>query len=326
MTSLPADTKETCARKVALYESQGETSVFIYAEINREGVLTLSEQDVGKTPEAFRDVPDYEYCIVISKEHKDRLRCALMEREFWEDIPWHSMWKTMFPLFTTVFEDLAISAEDFRQFLRSKGIPFEEPGTIDAHHNDDVLIALMERAFGGNPRAGREFHEFLESNKISFTLFDGHRSSGSPRTATEILGGHDMEQDMITPDNVTKEMLKTIFDAAFMETSFDSDGDLRVTEEISCFFLLREDRIRLHSVFGFKPHISQEQKLEFVNKINKEYIIVRASVGSSNDKLIFDYDIPLRGGIRKIALVQTVKRFLSIPRPAIKEFGDDLVE
>jgi len=193
LTSLPADTKEACGRKVALYESQGETSVFIYAEINREDELTLSEQDVGKTPEEFLGAPDYEYCIVISKEHKDRLRCALMEREFWEDVPWHSIWKTLFPLFTTVFEDLAISAEDFRQFLRLKGIPFEEPGTIDAHHNDDVLIALMERAFGGNPGAGRHFHEFLESNKISFGLFDGHRSSGSPRTATEILGRHFME-------------------------------------------------------------------------------------------------------------------------------------
>jgi len=193
LTSSPEDTKEACARKVALYESQGETSVFIYAEINREGELTLSEQDVGKTRDEYRDTPDYEYCIVISKEHKDRLRCALMEREFWEDIPWRSMWKTLFPLFTTVFEGLAISAEDFRHFLRSKGIPFEEPGTIDAHHNDDVLIALMERAFGGNPGAGRHFHEFVESNQISFRLFDGHRSSGSPRTATEILGRHFME-------------------------------------------------------------------------------------------------------------------------------------
>ncbi len=36
----------------------------------------------------------------------------------------------------------------------------------------------MERAFGGNPRACREFLECLESNKISFTHFESHRFIG----------------------------------------------------------------------------------------------------------------------------------------------------
>jgi hypothetical protein len=135
-----------------------------------------------------------------------------------------------------------------------------------------------------------------------------------------------MDQDLITPENVSKEMLKAIFDDAMLETSFDSDGDLRVREDISCFVLPKTDRIRLLSVFGFKPNVSLQKRLEFVNRINSEYIIIRATVGSRNDTLFFDYDISIKGGITKKALVLATRRFLSIPRPAIQEYGSDLVE
>jgi hypothetical protein len=149
----------------------------------------------------------------------------------------------------------------------------------------------------------------------------------SHQTTIPNLGGDpDMTQDLITPDNLSKELLKSIFDDALMETSFDNEGDLRVREDLSCFVLPNKDRIRLLSFFGFEPHVSQQKRLEFVNRVNSEYVIVRAAVGSKNDTLFFDYDISVRGGITKKALVFATKRFLSIPRQAIQEFGTDLVK
>lgn len=35
-----------------------------------------------------------------------------------------------------------------------------------------------------------------------------------------------MSNDLITPENLSKELLYSIFDAAFMEASWDSEGDL----------------------------------------------------------------------------------------------------
>lgn len=189
---IPTDTEEVRARKIALYGSRGETSVFIYAEIDREGTFILSGQDVGKSPEQFwgdtdyeywivlSKLPeefwndtDYEYCIVISKEHKDRLRHALTEREF--EIPMASWWKAMFPLFRTVYEGLAIEKEKFAQFLRSEEIPFEEKsGVIENDYKGEVVIALMQRAFGGKLRANRKFLEFLSLNRIPYR-FDPQR-------------------------------------------------------------------------------------------------------------------------------------------------------
>lgn len=147
----------------------------------------------------------------------------------------------------------------------------------------------------------------------------------SHHTAIKDSGGTDMAQDLITPDNCSKELLKSIFDDALMETSFDNDGDLRVQDDIRCFVLPNNDRIRLLALFGFKPQVSQQKRLEFVNQVNSEYVIIRATVGAKNDTLLFDYDISVKGGITKKALVLATKRFLSIPRAAIQDLGKDLV-
>lgn len=164
---IPIGTEEVRTRKISLYESQGETAIYIDAEINDEGTFVLSGQDVGKAPEEFWGDSDYEYWIVINKTHKDRLRHALTNREF--DVPMASWWKVMFPLFRTVFENLPIDQEKFAQFLKSEEIPFEEKfGVIENEHKDEVVMALMQRAFGNKPRADREFLEFLKLNRIPY--------------------------------------------------------------------------------------------------------------------------------------------------------------
>jgi hypothetical protein len=136
-----------------------------------------------------------------------------------------------------------------------------------------------------------------------------------------------MSNDLITPETLSKELLRSIFDAAFMETSWDSDGDLRVKDQISCFVIPSEkkDRIRLISFFGFKKGTAQVQRLECINNINKSYIMVRAIVGG-NDSLQFDYDIYVQGGITAKNIVMATKRFLSIPHDAVADYGKDIVE
>ncbi len=119
--------------------------------------------------------------------------------------------------------------------------------------------------------------------------------------------------------------LKALFDAAFMETQPDKGGNLRVKERLSLHVRPREDRIRIFTVFGFKPATPMERRLEFVNRINKEFVIIRATAGD-NDLLFFDYDIPVAGGITKKAVILLVKRFTGIPHAAIQEFGLDIVE
>src|SRR5262245_38379866 len=137
-----------------------------------------------------------------------------------------------------------------------------------------------------------------------------------------------MTQELITPENLSKESLQAIFAAALMETSIDTAGELQVRETLQCLVLPSDskDRIRLLALFGFEPQVSQQQRLEFVNQVNSEFILIRATVGAKNDTLFFDHDILVQGGITKQALILATKRFLSIPWDAIHEFGQDLVK
>lgn len=137
-----------------------------------------------------------------------------------------------------------------------------------------------------------------------------------------------MTEELITPENLTKELLKDALDAAFMDTSYDADGDLRVRDRVNCLVMPneeRKDRIQLIALFGFKPETSELERLRAVNRINTEYIIVRAIMGK-RDNLIFTWDLPVNGGLTKKAFVLAVKRFCAIPHAAVADCANDLVE
>ncbi len=134
-----------------------------------------------------------------------------------------------------------------------------------------------------------------------------------------------MTEELITPENLSTSLLKEVFDQAFMEAVLDNEGHLKVVDRVKAHIRPREDRIYVFAVFGFKPETPPARRLEFVNRVNQEYIIVRAT-SNDNHLLLFDHDIPVAGGITKKALVLRVKRFCSIPQAAIQEFGMDIVE
>lgn len=112
-----------------------------------------------------------------------------------------------------------------------------------------------------------------------------------------------------------------------METSFSTEGDLKVKEQCTCWIFPEEERknrVQLQALFGFKPESSELQRLQAVNRINAEYNIVRANVGK-NDTLRFTWDIPIAGGITKKAFVLAVKRFCPIPHDAVNDCAAGLV-
>jgi hypothetical protein len=136
-----------------------------------------------------------------------------------------------------------------------------------------------------------------------------------------------MSDQMITPENLSAELLRPILEAAYMEVSVDSDGDLLVKDRIRCFVIPNresKDRIKLLAQFGFAPSASQLERLEMVNKINADYIMVKSTV-RPNDGLRFEYDVMVGGGLTSRNFVLTLKRFLGIPIAAIGEYGRDLV-
>ena len=135
-----------------------------------------------------------------------------------------------------------------------------------------------------------------------------------------------MSDDLITPENVSNDLLMSVFEAAFMDASYDSDGDIMVKDKCRCWVFPDKQmrRVRLMVLFGFKSTAREMDKLTCVNKINSDYILVRATV--QDTKLKFTYDVSLEGGVNKRAFVMLVKRFCSIPHEAVNDYGKELVD
>ena len=141
--------------------------------------------------------------------------------------------------------------------------------------------------------------------------------------------GSHMADELITPVNVSIDSLKAILDAAYMETSVDNQGTLRVADRINCCVDLYDEGIRLFAYFGpIKSGTSDLQRLAAVNEMNAQFLIVRASIVTEGvtAAMLFDWHIPTSGGITKKAFVLAVKRFCSIPRDALSEHASDLLQ
>jgi|APIni6443716594_1056825.scaffolds.fasta_scaffold2476973_1 hypothetical protein len=130
---------------------------------------------------------------------------------------------------------------------------------------------------------------------------------------------------MITPENISIELLNGVL-AAYMNTSFDEDGDLMVNGDCQVYVTIIPDKssIRLMTIFRINEESSLDARLAAVNNINNDYMIIKAHC-ADNNKLIFTYYFMLAGGLTKNALVRGVKLFDSIPRAAIYEHAKDIV-
>ncbi|MFW9845631.1 MAG: hypothetical protein ACFFD6_02700 [Candidatus Thorarchaeota archaeon] len=90
--------------RVKLVEHRGSTSIFIDAEIDKEGRLVLSGQDIGELPEKHFGDSDYEYWVIVPRDQKDRILLSLMEK---------------------LYADNTKAVSEFMDLMKSKGIPYE---------------------------------------------------------------------------------------------------------------------------------------------------------------------------------------------------------
>ncbi len=69
-------------QRIRLFEKQGETSIYIDAEIDKEGRLIVSGQDLGKAPEEFWGNSDYEYMMLVKRDQMNILLLSLIKEKF----------------------------------------------------------------------------------------------------------------------------------------------------------------------------------------------------------------------------------------------------
>ena len=127
-------------------------------------------------------------------------------------------------------------------------------------------------------------------------------------------------EEVVHPQNISKDMLQSLFESAYMDTSRDSDGDLRVKDGYSFYVFPHKEgnRILLIAGFGAKPESSIADRLSFVNKVNDDLVVIRAYM-RDNSNFAFDYSIPVEGGITKRAIVLATKFFAAVLQDALRK-------
>jgi hypothetical protein len=135
-----------------------------------------------------------------------------------------------------------------------------------------------------------------------------------------------MTDEIVHPKDISPDFLLELFNTAFMNVSFDDDGDVRVEETYGCWLFPQSNGryIRLMSQFRPNPDGLLPERLNFVNKVNDEMMLIRAYL-KENGGFGFDYYIPVEGGITKRNIVATTRNFLALLSAVARLDTEDLI-
>ena len=125
--------------------------------------------------------------------------------------------------------------------------------------------------------------------------------------------------DMVSEATVSRDMLKAMYDAAKVPASLDGGGNLILNlSQVKVFVLPGKDSVRLMASYDFAPRATWQEKLDLANRINDEYIMVRALLPEKwPGTLSLDYYVMLGAGISRATMVAITRRFAEVVVEAI---------
>lgn len=131
--------------------------------------------------------------------------------------------------------------------------------------------------------------------------------------------------EFVSPENVSLELIRDVYDAAMMEVTLDEEKRfIRIKEDVvaRCTLSESKERIQLIAYYGIKDEAQRIDRLELVNRINEQYVLIRAGIDDDGD-LWFDYCLVLKGGVSKKHIVQATRVFLMLVPKAVSECDED---
>jgi hypothetical protein len=136
--------------------------------------------------------------------------------------------------------------------------------------------------------------------------------------------------DKLPDDQVTPAQLQQFFKSAFMKAEVDDDGDIKVKTDagITVWISIEAERklLKYVATYGFKDDTTEEERLQLVNTLNDNVILVRFSV-PRDDVLMADYYLYFEEGVIPYQIVNTLRHFANITVKAIREYDtEDLIE
>ena len=127
----------------------------------------------------------------------------------------------------------------------------------------------------------------------------------------------DLNQELITHENVSRDLLRAYFDQAFFNTALDDKGVLFVRDKFKVYIDISKTNtsITFSVCFRLKEDCSEEDKLDLTNIINSDLLQVKAIL--SGDLLTVEYDLWIEGGITVKNMMLAYRHFVSQTTAAI---------
>jgi hypothetical protein len=142
--------------------------------------------------------------------------------------------------------------------------------------------------------------------------------------------GADMSTDVIDRSDLTTERLLEVFREAYMSAELDEDGDIRIDEGMRVF--VRLDRsgqrhIQLYTLMNAKDAVDFGVRLQFCNRFNNQWILVRAAASEESTLIMFDTYLWCDPILHKPTLVYTLKQFMrALPTFVQQSDADDILK
>ena len=117
---------------------------------------------------------------------------------------------------------------------------------------------------------------------------------------------------VIDHNTLSVQSMKSIFENAYLEVTGTYDNFIIVKDSYSIFVTLYDPSKRYieYVIFNnFKDGVSDMDKYQFVNKVNKELIEVTAYYDTEKNQAVFKYDLWVEGNVTAKDIVQSFKAF-----------------
>jgi hypothetical protein len=122
---------------------------------------------------------------------------------------------------------------------------------------------------------------------------------------------------------LSNEVLKSIFDAAFFDTEIDEDSDLIVTDDMQVWVegLPEQDCFQYTAFFRIDKEHPREKLLEACNEFNATYLGLNANVPEGSKVIAFNYAVLMKGGgkIEGKEIVRLLKYFQDVVAASMED-------
>lgn len=126
------------------------------------------------------------------------------------------------------------------------------------------------------------------------------------------------ELEIVQAEALSRDVLKALLEAAYLNVSLDEDGDVMVRDSFHSWVMPADGGkwIRLFAQFKGNPDATMGAKLEYVNTVNRDLHLIRVYL-RDNGGFTYDQYIPVEGGVSRRAIVFAVRGFDGLLRSAL---------